>query len=393
MGKHDRDILELTEQHVFELFREAKPEIPLIYHGFRRSRELVEAGKQIGKGAKLTSEDLTVVLLSAWFNDAAYAVARNGVRGRNAELARAFLAERDQPPKLVDAVVACLENAEDEESRDGPAREVLHDALFARLSGKNFVEDAELFRLEEERRTGKRYSDVAWAERCASLFASHPFRTRYAQLEYNGQRAANLVRVNKLLRKAKEEAEARTEQEAKVSKGTGKMIGDLFHYLTRNQLQLLSIAVRRTSTLIHVNAIMISLVVALLLRQLDKHRYLLVPTLALLTVNLLTIFLSVRAMRWGNHRRRQLLREEVPAHDANLFIFTGDVDVSFPDYEERMNQLVADGPALQKAMIDHLYSGRRILNRRNQMIRIAYDVFIYGLALSLVVFAAALLKR
>jgi len=42
--------------------------------------------------------------------------------------------------------------------------------------------------------------------------------------------------------------------------------------------------------------------------------------------------------------------------------------------------------------MEHLYFVRKMLLDRQRALRITYDVFIYGLALSLVVFAVALLR-
>ena len=41
MGKHDTDLVRLAAEHVFELFKGANPDVPLVYHGFNRTRELV----------------------------------------------------------------------------------------------------------------------------------------------------------------------------------------------------------------------------------------------------------------------------------------------------------------------------------------------------------------
>ena len=43
--------------------------------------------------------------------------------------------------------------------------------------------------------------------------------------------------------------------------------------------------------------------------------------------------------------------------------------------------------------MEHLYFVRKMLLDRQRALRITYDVFIYGLAFSLLVFAVALLRR
>ena len=153
---------------------------------------------------------------------------------------------------------------------------------------------------------------------------------------------------------------------------------------------LVGLADRRTSTMIHVNAIMISIVVGLLFRRVDSERYLIVPTLVLLVVNLVVIFVSIYSMRAA---RSSLSGEEAQAHDSNLLAFTNDSSVSLQEYAARINHLALDVPALQKTMIEQMYFVRKMLLARQRAMRLTYDVFIYGLAVSVLVFAVALVGR
>src|SRR5260370_40652187 len=145
-----------------------------------------------------------------------------GGRREDIRLGRAFLGDPGEPEGLADAVAACLEVVDDGDTHDGPAHEVLHDALLAPLANKNYVEEAELLRLEEEGRTGKRYSDVEWTQNRIDYLHKHAYRTRWAQLEYNGQRAKNIVRLHRLLRRQLEEATEHRADEAKVAKTLGR---------------------------------------------------------------------------------------------------------------------------------------------------------------------------
>jgi len=392
MSKHDDPIVRLAAQHVFQIFRSAGPDNPLVFHSFGRSRALVDATREVAEGAKLDDDDLTAVLLAAWFHDTGYAAGPKGNRKQSAEIARAFLAEQRQPPELAEEVAAAIQ-ATDSPSPNKLVQEVLHDALLLVIANKNYLALAEQFRLERERRNAEVHSDVEWTKICIAFFDNHQFRTRYAQLEYNAGRAANLVRLHKLLREQVGEAAHQDAEQAKVTKGMGKTVENIFDSLSRNQIQLFKILDRRTSTMIQVNAIMITLIVGLLLRRIEEYRALLMPTLLLLTVNLITIFISIYSMRVGRSSVRRILGSDSAAHDKNVLMFSNDVPWSLEEFRGRMNRLASNWPALQQTLVDDLYFIRKLLLNRTKTLALSYDVFTVGLALSVLSFAIAMIRR
>src|SRR6267143_969112 len=378
MSKHDEPIVRLAAQQVFQIFRNAGPDNPLVFHSFGRARVLVDATREVAKGAKVDDGDLTALLLAAWFHDTGYAAGPKGNRKQSAEIARAFLAEQGQTPELVDEVAAAIQ-ATDSPSPDKLVQEVLHDALLLVIANKNYLALAEQFRLERERRNAEVHSDVEWTKICIAFFDNHQFRTRYAQLEYNAGRAANLVRLHKLLREQVGEAAHQDAEQAKVTKGMGKTVENIFD--------------RRTSTMIQVNAIMITLIVGLLLRRVEEYRALLMPTLLLLTVNLITIFISIYSMRVGRSSVRRILGSDAAVHDDNVLMFSNDIPWSLEEFRGRMNRLASNWPALQQTLVDDLYFIRKLLLDRGKALALSYDVFTVGLALSVLSFAIAMIRR
>lgn len=387
MGKHDDDIVRSASEHVFALFRDAGPEGSLVYHSYDRARELARATRQIARGAGLPDEQTRIALLAAWFHGAGYATGTTGNGAESASVARRFLAERGEPTQLAEAVVECMRGAEDGIVASA-AQEVLHDALLVPTADKGYVRELRLLRLEQERRGGTPMSDVEWTERSIRFLDQHPFRTRHAQLEYNRGRAQNLVRLHNLLREQQEETDARREQDDKATKGISRTVESLYSDMTKNQLRLLGTADRRTNTMVHVNAIMISLVVGLLLRHIEANRNLLVPTLMMLTVNVGAILISIISMRVPRARRR-ILGVDPGEHDSNLLALANPMGITREQYFESMEALARDLPALRKAMIESTWYLRRMLQWRAQMLRLTYDVFLGGLVVTLIAFAVA----
>jgi len=80
------------------------------------------------------------------------------------------------------------------------------------------------------------------------------------------------------------------------------------------------------------------------------------------------------------------------AHDANLLLTMNEVNVSLHEYLERVGELTAKPPALQKAMLEYVYFARKLLIGRRKMLQLTYNIFVYGLAVSLLFFVIAIVR-
>jgi Family of unknown function (DUF5706) len=395
MSKRDKDLIRNAADHVFTLFRDPSCDGALAYYGYDRTRELARACREIAKGCGITDGERRVALLAAWFQGVGRTAGphTNGVE--SAAIARRFLAAQGEPAELADAVEACMRAAHDGVLGDA-AQEVLHDALLVPTAGKDYLRELRLSGVENNRHDGARLSDVEWTESCIRFVEDHPFRTRYAQLEYNRGRAENLVKLHNLLREQREEAAEERAQAEKADKGFANTIEDLYSDITRNQFKILNIADRRTATMVHVNAIMISLIVALLLRHIDTHPHLLVPTLLLLAVNLISVLIAILSMRAPRSLKRlvgHLDDEGTAAHDRNPLLAANPLPMTRDEYCEEMERLARDLPALRKTRLDATYFVRRMLSSRAQMLRVTYDVFLIGLFLAVFAFVVAALHK
>jgi hypothetical protein len=108
----------------------------------------------------------------------------------------------------------------------------------------------------------------------------------------------------------------------------------------------------------------------------------------LLCVNVAVILLSILSMR----AKRENLLEGESADDGKLLLVTSEENITLASYLQRMTALVSDGPALQAAMMEYLYYARKRLIHRRRSLKLTYDIFIYGLAVSVALFVVAILR-
>jgi hypothetical protein len=399
MGKQNGHLVRAAREHVFALFRGAASQGVLEYHHFGRTREIVDACKEIAKGSDVDDQPRQVALLCAWFYDACYATGSDD-HARSLEACVHFSEQHQVRQPSREQIAACfggLDGAALPEPADGAPvadvtpSDVLHDGRLAVLAATDYVERIELLRFELQRRSGKTFSDVDWTQHCIAFFGAHPYRTRFAQLHWGPGRAANLARLQRQLRKQLRGLEReRADGESDIAKRIGKSAETLYYQVTRIQLGLIGLADHRTSTMIHVNAIMMSVVVALLARRIHTNQDLLVPTAFLLLVNLAVVFLSVNSMRTA---RAKVSVEEAHARDSNLMSFFNEKHLSLAEYTDGMSDLVADAPRFQRSVIEHLYFSRKVIQERGNTLRLTYHVFIYGITLAVAGFVIVLARR
>jgi hypothetical protein len=98
-------------------------------------------------------------------------------------------------------------------------------------------------------------------------------------------------------------------------------------------------------------------------------------------------------MRVGRSGLRRILGPDAAVHDENVLAFTNDAPWTLEEYRGRMNRLATNWPALQQTLVEDMYFIRKLLLERTKALKISYDVFIGGLAISLVAFVLALLRR
>ncbi len=400
MSKRNGELLRDARDHVFALFRSAPEHVRLDYHGFERTCDVVRACKDIIKGSNLDDAARDLALLCAWFYDACYATGSDD-HGKSLELCLRFLDEQQARRPSHDEVTACFSGVyaterQTSDAGDGAPRQgeapcdVVHDARLVALASKDYTAHSELLKMELERMSGKTFSDIEWTQQCIAFFDSHPYRTRFSRLEYGSRRAANFVRLQRLLRKQQRGLEDDRVGESKSAKGAAKSAESMFYHFSQLQLRLFDLADRRTNTMIHVNAIMMSIVVALLARRIRTEQDLLLPTILLLGVNLVVVYIAIHSMRTP---RPTLSGDEATVLDSNLLVFTNVKPVSLPEYAEQMGQFVADPDQYRRKVVEHLYFGRKYLLQRAKELKRTYQVFIYGVALAIVAFLLTLARR
>ena len=165
----------------------------------------------------------------------------------------------------------------------------------------------------------------------------------------------------------------------------------MFRTTSANHIDLSSMADSKANILISVNSIIISIVASLLIGKLDTNPQMVIPTLTLISVCLATIILSILATR-PKVTSGTFTQEDVEAKRVNLLFFGNFHGVGLDDYENGVYSMMQDPDYLYSSLIRDIYFLGNVLGKKYRYLRIAYNIFMYGLIVTVIAFAVAIIS-
>lgn len=163
----------------------------------------------------------------------------------------------------------------------------------------------------------------------------------------------------------------------------------MFKNSSSNHQRLSAMADNKAFIMITVNSIIISVAIGLFISNFGKTFRLVYPTILLLGVNILAIIYSVLATR-PNIPNGTFTREQVDNRTVNLLFFGSYYKMELKDFEYGIRQMMDDSEFLYASLIKDIYWQGKILGRKFRLLHMSYNVFMYGIALSVVAYLAAI---
>lgn len=168
-----------------------------------------------------------------------------------------------------------------------------------------------------------------------------------------------------------------TEDDDKKTGSRKRGISDMFRTSYRTHVELSAIADNKSNIMISINGIIISIILATISPKLDANPWLLWPTVAILLTCLTSLVYSIRAARPRVSNEDYTL-DDVRANRANILFFGNFYTMDRSEYVEGIEELMADSERLYDTMARDLHGLGQVLARKYQLLKVAYDVFMYG---------------
>lgn len=393
------DILSQAEAHVSSLLQTRLPSWA-VYHNLAHTEQTVNAVREIGEGVGLNKPDMELALLAAWFHDTGYIDTIDGHEERSAQIAAEFLRQLNTPESTIEKAVSCIQATKIPQQPHTLAEQVVCDADIIHLGKKRFFERSALLRMEMELRTGTTFTDREWLQKNVDFASGMHFFTEYARKEFGGRRRKNLIMLQEQLRgeietatvkgKKQEEKQARLAEKREKESKPERGIETMFRVVPKNHLDLTALADHKSNILIGTNGTILAIVVSLLVRHLDTNPHLVIPTMILIAVSVTTMVFAILATR-PNVNSGQFTREDIRDRKVNLLFFGNFHKSTLEDFDWGMREMMNDKDYLYGSMIKDLYFLGKVLGVKYRLLRIAYTIFMWGLIVSVIAFAIAIL--
>lgn len=391
------------------------------FHTLQHTQEVVAACERMADYYQLPDEDRFALALAAWFHDTGYSSGQaKNHEEVSIDLASEFMKQHQIGPPVSDKVKGCIQATRLPQSPHHLIEQIICDADLFHLGTEDFKEKNRLLREELNGFGGLDISKKEWRKKNVEFLEKHHYFTSYAQQNLQPLKEIYLAELKeKINGGAKPEKEKKetflkneeqedqkekkknlTEEEKKKAEELKKKkekelqseraISTVFRIVAQSQNNLSQMADSKANILISVNSIILSIVIGTVFKDLLTDTNLQIPVVILVLVCLLAIVFSILATR-PNVTSGTFTKEDIASKKTNLLFFGNFHKMALSDYDWAMTELLADKNYLYSSMIKDTYFLGIVLAKKYRFLRIAYNIFMYGLILAMIAFTIGFL--
>jgi predicted metal-dependent HD superfamily phosphohydrolase len=396
------EILDDVKTHVEHLFQTGANE-QLVYHNLTHTEHVVKHAIEIGNYYQLSDRDFFIVQCACWFHDVGYLDGRDQHEKKGAESAASFLRGVGLDEESIQEIQGCIMATKMPQSPKNLLQQIVCDADLYHLGSDGFKERNKLMRKETIAVCNKEIDKNLWRLGTLQLLEAHHYHTQYCidkltarknetmhALKVQIQESFNLSSPPSEAMAATEEKTTAKDKKKKDDKDSRpeKGIETMFRITSNNHQRLSDMADNKAHIMISINSIILSVVLSVLLRKLEDNEHLILPTVTLLLICLVTMVFSILATRPSVPPGR-FTPEEVLEKKPNLLFFGNFYRMSLRDYNDAMEKMMENRDYLYGSLIKDIYSQGIVLGRKYRLLRIAYNVFMFGIIVSVLGFILA----
>jgi len=390
------------------------------FHTLLHTQEVAMACEILAKHYKLPDNDRIALGVAAWFHDTGY----TGGDAKDHEtlsirLASNFMDEHRVSDELKNKVIGCINATRMPQNPTNDLEKMICDADLFHLGTDAFDEKSRLLRQELNDFGTNNVSKKDWRKINIRFLERHEYFTSYGKeilQPVKNRHLADLLKKeeeknhdtmkpdkkekdkdkDKAKDKGKEKDPVAAAEAAELKlkrereKEVDRSIATVFRIMAQNHSALSQMADSKANILISVCSIILSLLIGSLIEKLQTDTYLQMPMGVISVVCVTTIVFGILATR-PNVTGGRFSREDIAAKRTNLLFFGNFHNMGLEDYNWGMTEMLADKEYINNSMIKDNYFLGVVLAKKYKYLRIAYNIFMYGLILAVLAFIVSFL--
>lgn len=382
MNKINASLIAESEKYIAALMTEKLPE-NVIFHNLHHTLLVKQFAETIGEHSGLTEDEMNILRTGALFLHAGFVNSFEQSHEESAGIASSFLAEHDVDPSVAAHVADLIRAARIPQQPKDRIAEALCDADMMYIASEGAIERFDLLvdetALHQPNIKKRQYFEKGWI----SFFAAHTYFTDYGKNVLQPEKEATVRRLSERMMRSKLVDRKELPEDKGITYSRG--VETMFRITARNQINLNSIADNKSNILISVNAIIISIIITMLAGNIGNMSKDILPILVFLVCCLITIIIAILSTR-PNIVTTRFSEEDIRNKKVDLIFFGNFIKIDYDDYMLDMKEMMKDEDHLYSTLIKNQYELGKILSKKFRLIRIAYNVFMIGIIITVIVF-------
>ena len=387
----DNKLYKKIEEYVTELF-EQKQTPELVFHNLGHTQTVVKRSQEIAGHYKVSECDMFILFAAAWFHDTGHLFTEPAQHEeKSIEIMKQFMKNYIEEEDKIKAIEDCIMATKAPRNPKNLLQEIICDADTYHFGTKDFKQrNRDVF--EEFKQRSGETDVVQFNEETIHMLEKHHFYTSYCKELLDKRKKKNLKKMKKQTVKLEVDQQPEVGTLSGLEKDKSglmsKGIQTMLRLTSENSLKLSEMADHKANILISVNSIIISVILSVLLRKLQEETYLVIPTIIFLLVAVTTIVISILATR-PKMSGGEFTLEDIKQKKTNLLFFGNFYKATYDQYNVAMREMMLDTDYLYGSLIKDIYYLGVVLGKKYKLIRLAYNIFMIGIIISVLAFAIA----
>lgn len=410
----DLQLLKSVESYTQGLLEKDLP-LSLTYHNLDHTKKVVEVVEEIAQHSGVGKDDLYVLKLAAWFHDIGYLKSYDKHEDESIQIAKKFLNEKKADPALIEKVSRLIQVTKLGTTPTNTVEEIMKDADMFHLGSPQGLSHTDEIRKEWEHFKNEKFTDDEWDKLNHKFYKSHTYFTAYAKEKFQEQKNENILLLKKRVKKAKKRRAKILEERSALSRATLEMqlinaekklekskqklrrtqelrpdrgIETMYRTTYRTHIALSSIADNKANILLTVSTLLMGVIFTEVINGIgdikDMEPIIAYPIISIILVCMATIVFAILATR-PKVNSGVFTREDILQKKTNLLFFGNYHGMPLDDYMWGVDEMMKDAEYLYGSMSKDLFFLGKVLAKKFQFLRIAYNIFMYGIGVSLLI--------